>query len=692
MTLLKNKFNLLKTLLLISGFLLLSWYNSASAALITVSGTISANTTWDAANTYQVTSSITLSAGYTLTIPAGTVVKFNPSISMIVYGNLQAVGTPGNEIYFTSRDDDTVGAIATSSDHNPVRWDWDRITMTVWSDSSVLENVIIKYPQIWIHTYNVATAFTLRNSTVTGSVQMGIYSYNNGASTISGNTISNGLAIWIYVNWSGNQLITNNTIMNNLTGMMISTSNIKTITNNAITNNTGKWLDCYSETVNFNGNNFSGNAKPSRFCTIEPLLTENPTNTTYNDINSFFEVNSIKMPLISTGNLPKLSWPVVLYGGTLDSGKTLIIAPGNIFRMYIWTTAAIDIAGNLQAIGTVSEPIVFTSKNDNTAGGVLTWSTISTSSPAKWDWGKINMTTWSDSSVLENVIIKYPQIWIHTYNVATAFTLRNSTISETVQMGIYSYNNGASTISGNTISNGLAIWIYVNWSGNQLITNNTIMNNLTGINIGSITNKTVTNNTIVNNTWVWIYITNTTATIKNNISYGNNFGIQCTSTMTITYNLFYNNTSGTQNGTNCTIWVATNKTTSDPLFVDYANKNYRLQATSPAINAGDPSMWYHPLSGDFYDIWAYEYYIAGITRESTATISNPDGRTLDYTWSFSGWVAPVFIGAYTGTTSDTSKTVSCNYTIKYKWDYRLKLSLFESGSLVKESDYGLTVQ
>jgi hypothetical protein len=37
------------------------------------------------------------------------------------------------------------------------------------------------------------------------------------------------------------------------------------------------------------------------------LLTENPTNTTYNDINSFFEVNSIKMPLISTGNLPKLS-------------------------------------------------------------------------------------------------------------------------------------------------------------------------------------------------------------------------------------------------------------------------------------------------------------------------------------------------------------------------------------------------
>jgi urease beta subunit len=89
--------------------------------LITVSGTISANTTWDAANTYQVTSSITLSAGYTLTIPAGTVVKFNPSISMIVYGNLQAVGTPGNEIYFTSRDDDTVGAIATSSDHNPVR-------------------------------------------------------------------------------------------------------------------------------------------------------------------------------------------------------------------------------------------------------------------------------------------------------------------------------------------------------------------------------------------------------------------------------------------------------------------------------------------------------------------------------------------------------------------------------------------
>jgi hypothetical protein len=40
---------------------------------------------------------------------------------MIVYGNLQAIGTALNPIYFTSRDDDSIGEIVTGSDGNPVR-------------------------------------------------------------------------------------------------------------------------------------------------------------------------------------------------------------------------------------------------------------------------------------------------------------------------------------------------------------------------------------------------------------------------------------------------------------------------------------------------------------------------------------------------------------------------------------------
>ena len=162
----KNKFNIFRILLLISGFLLLGWYNSASAALVSVSGAISTNITWDAANTYQVTSSITLNAGYTLTIPAGTFVKFNPGTSMIVYGNLQAIGTALNPIYFTSRDDDSIGEIVTGSDGNPVRWDWSKIDMRTWSSNSVLDHVLIKYPQYGIYTYNI-TNFTLKNSTIT---------------------------------------------------------------------------------------------------------------------------------------------------------------------------------------------------------------------------------------------------------------------------------------------------------------------------------------------------------------------------------------------------------------------------------------------------------------------------------------------------------------------------------------------
>ncbi len=642
----KNKFNIFRILLLISGFLLLGWYNSASAALVSVSGAISTNITWDAANTYQVTSSITLNAGYTLTIPAGTFVKFNPGTSMIVYGNLQAIGTALNPIYFTSRDDDSIGEIVTGSDGNPVRWDWSKIDMRTWSSNSVLDHVLIKYPQYGIYTYNI-TNFTLKNSTITETLTYGIYySSANGISTVSGNTISNGSGWGIYIYYWGAQIITNNTILNNI----------------------GKWLECTQQATVFTGNSLSGNWKPSKFCNLDPFLEWNPTNTTYLDSWSYYEIYSFSINE-TTWTLPKLSWPIFLYVGGLDLWKTLTIAPGNILR--INNGSSITIYWNLQAIGTVSEPIIFTSRDDDTAGGPIPW--ISDWVPVKWDWSMIYMRDWTSGSAFENVVIKYPQYGIFTANI-TNFTLKNSTITETLTYGIYySSANGISTVSGNTISNGSGWGIYIYYWGAQKIINNTI----------------------VKNTWVWISLWNSTSTIKNNISYGNSYGIQCTVSvpLTITYNLFYNNTSGTQNGTLCTIWATTNKTTEDPLFVDYTNKNYRLQSTSPAINTWDPTMWNHPLSGDRYDIWAYEYYIAGVTRISGATISNPDWKTLEYTWSFTGWVdKPGFIWAYTGTTSDISKIVSCNYTIKYKWDYRLKLSLSESGSIVKESDYWFTVQ
>jgi hypothetical protein len=98
--------NILK--LLRSGFPLL-WIGllvqepPASASVISVSGSISTNTTW-LADTVKVTGDISINNGVTLTIPAGTYIESQGYYSFHVNGCILAVGTLSDSICFTVND------------------------------------------------------------------------------------------------------------------------------------------------------------------------------------------------------------------------------------------------------------------------------------------------------------------------------------------------------------------------------------------------------------------------------------------------------------------------------------------------------------------------------------------------------------------------------------------------------------
>jgi hypothetical protein len=98
----------------------------------TVSGNISANTTWTASSTYVVDGTLTVDAGKMLTIWPGTVVKFKTAASEIVVdGTLDAKGgtSDTHRIHFTSYEDDTVGG-DTNGDgtaSSPAAGDWNGI-------------------------------------------------------------------------------------------------------------------------------------------------------------------------------------------------------------------------------------------------------------------------------------------------------------------------------------------------------------------------------------------------------------------------------------------------------------------------------------------------------------------------------------------------------------------------------------
>ena len=81
-----------------------------------IGGSISTNTTLGptgspAGVVYEVTSSLTVQPGVTLTIQPGTILKFRSGTSLTISqsGVLDAQGTPGNEIVFTSLADDSFG-------------------------------------------------------------------------------------------------------------------------------------------------------------------------------------------------------------------------------------------------------------------------------------------------------------------------------------------------------------------------------------------------------------------------------------------------------------------------------------------------------------------------------------------------------------------------------------------------------
>ncbi len=70
---------------------------------------ITSNTTWDIGGSpYVIENSINVSEGITLTVDPGVIIKLNDA-SINIFGDLIANGELGNEIYFTSYFDDSVG-------------------------------------------------------------------------------------------------------------------------------------------------------------------------------------------------------------------------------------------------------------------------------------------------------------------------------------------------------------------------------------------------------------------------------------------------------------------------------------------------------------------------------------------------------------------------------------------------------
>ncbi len=314
-------------------FLLLLTKPSLAAGPTYITADINQPTTWTAdGNPYDIPTNYIININSTLTIEPGVVVKFSPDHYNRRYsgltvngqngGKIIAHGSSSQPIVFTSRyDNEEDNIIGANGDPHPGDW----LGIKFKNDNSILDNIIVRYAgEIYYSSANLEfsnfSQAKINNSIIEKSAGNGISVSDNAAPTFDNLTIQ----------------------YNNANALSVDgTSGPGTIKNSLIQHNHGQYI-------------FDINAN-SLF---------NFTNNTYLD-------NQAQLHHLGGTTQREVTWhnlglPYLMQANIGTSGL-VHIEPGTIFKMQ--NNNRIIINGQLEALGTAEQPIIFTSWTDDDRGG-----------------------------------------------------------------------------------------------------------------------------------------------------------------------------------------------------------------------------------------------------------------------------------------------------------------------------------
>jgi Right handed beta helix region len=193
----------------------------AYAATHIAATTYSTNTTWTLENSpYVIDGDVTVAAGVTLTIDPDVIVKFNGSFrTMFVNGMVNAQGTEGHPITFTSYQDDFGGDTnGDGSATQPAPGQWS--DFQIRSSGSQFRWVNVRYGGIGsaqnyapFDIYGSGYSATIDHATITNNQRTAVYVGSNATVTVTNSTLSSN-QYGIYIN-QGTAIVDGTTIAAN---------------------------------------------------------------------------------------------------------------------------------------------------------------------------------------------------------------------------------------------------------------------------------------------------------------------------------------------------------------------------------------------------------------------------------------------------------------------------------------------
>ena len=477
----------------------LTFTSNAFQGVQVFGGTLASSATWQvwAYNApYVLTESVTVDAGVVLTIQPGAVVK-NASKGLYVNGTLVADGTQA-PIVFTSSKDDTAGGDSNGDGAAtlPAAGNWKGIYLSPDSGKSVFNNCSFLYAGDTLGFYN--------NDYRSCAVYINSCSPTILQSTVADSAV-HGIELW---------------------------ASAATISGTAF-------------------NNMGAAGYPIVFDTLNsfPVLSANSLAGTGS--------GGVRVPAGNVGESgvwtrPGNSFPY-LFSGDVSLGQdvSLRIDPGNEIGL---SSAGFYVGGRLTAVGTVDQPIRFTSRRATKAAG--DWKGIyfgPTGTNSTFGFSEVSF----GGSTLGFFHNDYRSAAVYLDN--NSMGVANLTVSGSSANGIETY--GAVT--------GIQSSVIASSAGNGVL--------VTGGGVPS-----VVNNTIVHNAGNGIQFAGPGGTAVNNIiASSGSAGIRMVSGGSARMNCMDSNAGGNYVGV-----VPSGDLAANPLFVNATAGNYRLNSGSPCVDVG----------------------------------------------------------------------------------------------------------